>query len=125
MVVELVDLDVEERKISITIPPKTPRFLTARVQIPRGEVWRIIQVVSLSRPSPDVELALHIDGVPQAQVNASSVYIENESKPTANAFANSMLGHSDKVHFVATPLTPSKNTMSLVFRLKIQKEELI
>ena len=121
----LVDLTVEERKISITIPPRTPRFLTSRVPIPKGEVWRIIEIVSLSRTVPDVELALQIDGVPQARVNASSIYIENESKPTSNAFANCVLGHADNVNFVATPLAPAKDTVSLVFRLRIQKEELI
>ena len=76
----LVDLDVEERKISITIPPKTSRFQTGLVNIPKGEVWRIIEIVSLSRPAPDLEFALHIAGVPQARVTAGSVYIENEAK---------------------------------------------
>ena len=121
----MVDLEVEERKISVTIPPRTPRFLTARVQIPKGEVWRIIEIVSFSRPFPDVELALHIDGVPQARITVSSVYIENESKPTADAFANCVLGYTDNVNFVAAPLTFSKAALSVIFRLKIQKEELI
>ena len=87
----LVHLDVEERKVSITIPPKTSRFLTAPLNIPAGEVWRIIEIVSLDRPAPDVEVALHIAGVPQARVNASSVYAKNESKSSMNAFANSVL----------------------------------
>jgi len=124
--VDILDhLDVEERKIAITIPPKTPRFLTAPISIPTGEVWRIIEIVSLERPAPDVEFALHITGVPQARVNASSFYVKNESKPSMNTFANYLLGHRDKINFVATPLTPSNATISVTFRLKIQKEQLI
>jgi len=121
----LVYLNIEERKLSITIPPGTPSCLMGRVEIPKGEVWRIIQIVALNRPSPDVELSLQINGIPQARVTASCVYVENRSKPTEDAFANFVLGHVDKVHFVATPLTRPKGELSVVFLLKIQKEELI
>jgi len=85
-----------------------------RVEIPKGEVWGIIQIVALNRPSPDVELSLQINGVPQARVTASCVNVENRSKPTEDAFANFILGHIDKVHFVATPLTPPKGKLSVV-----------
>ena len=79
----------------------------------------------MSRPSPDVELTLHINGVPQARVNASSVYLQNASKATADAFAKYVIGHRDEVHFVATPLVPSRDPTFVDFRLKIQTEQLV
>jgi len=120
----MVDLGVEERKLTITIPPRTPRYQTAMIDIPEHEVWRITEIVSLTKPSPDVELSLQINGVPQVRVYVKSIYIGDELRPSAHAFANCMLGHRDKTHFVARPLTPSKDPIRVTLRLRIQKEEI-
>jgi hypothetical protein len=121
----VVDLGVAERKLTFTIPPKTPHFQTAMIDIPKGEVWRIIKITSLTKPIPDVELSLQVSGVQRAKVNAGSIYSPNEANEAVEAFANYHLGHKDKAYFAARPLTPSHAPISLTFLLRIQKEELI
>jgi len=112
---------VEERTLTALIEPNTPRIQTDAFHVPFGEVHRITEVVALNKTLPDVELALHINGVRQTGFCASTVYIGNNSKPMADAFAGCAIRNLDLAYFVITPTSTVTDSMSIRFRIKIAK----
>jgi hypothetical protein len=114
-------LEDEERIIEVQLQPGSPRTQTEMLHIPFGEVWRIVDVVSLDKASPDFELALHVNCVRQGAVNALTVYVDNGSRPMSDALANCPIYDSDLAYFVATPLLPLTETISVKFRLTIRR----
>jgi len=91
------------------------------IRVPFGEIHRIVEVVCLDKTYSDVELALHVNGVRRGAVYALTVYVENNSRPMDDAFANLDLRHLDLIYFVATPTLSVRNTTTIRFRLKIAK----
>ena len=94
---------------------------TETLSVPFGEVWRIIEIVCLDRPSVEIELALHVNGVRRGAVYALTVYAGNSSKPMLDAFANRPIYHGHLAYFVATPLLSLTEPISVRFRLTIRR----
>src|SRR5208282_2650766 len=115
----------DERIIEVRLQPNTPRTQTENLRVPLGEVWRIREVVSLERASPDFELALHVNGVRRGAVYALTVYFENSSNPMLHALDNDncLVGHLDSAYFVATPIQRVTQTISVKFRLTIRRQQ--
>jgi hypothetical protein len=113
--------ETEERIVEVTLDPSSPRTQTDMIRVPFGEVHRITEVECLDQPSPDFELALHVNGVRQTAVYALTAYAGNRSKPMIHAFANCPLQRLDLAYFVATPVLPITKPLSARFRLKIAK----
>ena len=113
----------EEKIIEVKLQPNTPRTQTENLRVPFGEVWRIREVVSLDRASPDFELALHVNGVRRGAVYALTVYFENSSNPMLHAFDNDncSIEHLDSAYFVATPIHRVTQPISVKFRLTITR----
>ncbi len=103
------ELKDEERIIEVGLRPDSPYTQTEMLPVPFGEVWRIIDVVSLDRASPDLELALHKNGVRQGAVTALAVYVGNGSRPMVDAFAKRPIHHGHLAYFVATQVQPWRN----------------
>ena len=115
------ELKDEERIIEVRLQPNSPRTQTEMFSVPFGEVWRVMEVVSLDRASPEFELALHKNGVRQGAVHALIVYAGNGSRPMSDAFANCPIRHGDLDYFVATLVLPLTEAMSVKFRLTIRR----
>jgi len=115
------ELKDKERITEVRLLPNTPRTQTEMLSVPFGEVWRVIDIVSLDKASPDFELALHKNGVRQGAVNALTVYAGNSSRPMSDAFANCPIYHGHLAYFVATPLLPLTEPVSAKCRLTIKR----
>ncbi len=115
------ELKGEERIIEVRLQPDSPRSQTEMLSVPFGEVWRVMEIVSLDKASPDFELALHVNGVRRAAVHALMVYVGNGSRPMSDAFANRPIHHGHLAYFVATPLVPLTQAISVKFRLTIRR----
>lgn len=113
--------EIEEKIIEVKLQPSTQRIQTDMIRVPFGEIHRIVEVVCLDKTYSDVELALHVNGVRRGAVYALTVYVENNSRPMDDAFANLDLRHLDLIYFVATPTLSVRNTTTIRFRLKIAK----
>lgn len=113
----------EQRIIEVRLQPDSPYTQTEILRVLFGEVWRIIEVVSLNRASPDFEFALHKNGVRQGVVHALTVYVGNGSRPMSDTFANCPIRHGHLAYFVATPLHPLTKPMSVKFRLTIRRSQ--
>ena len=119
----MTELKDEERIIEVRLQPDSPPTQTETLNVPFGEVWRVIDVVSLDKASHDFELALHRNGVRQGAVNALTVYVGNGPRPMAGAFANCPIYHGHLAYFVATPLLPFTKLVSVKFRLTVRKSQ--
>jgi hypothetical protein len=115
------ELKDEERIIEARLQPDSPRTHTETLSVPFGEVWRVIDIVSLDMASPDFELALHKNGVRQGAVHALTVYAGNGSRPMSDVFKNCPIYHGHLAYFVATPLLPVTEAVSVKFRLKVRR----
>ena len=115
------ELKDEERSVEVRLNPDSPRTQTEMLSVPFGEVWRVIDIVSVDKASPDFELALHVNGVRQGAVHALTVYVGNGSRPMSNVFADCPIHHGHLAYFVATPLLPLKEAMPVKFRLTIRR----
>jgi hypothetical protein len=111
----------EEKIIEVELQPNTPRTETEVLRVPFGEVWRVIEAVSLDRAYPDFELALHKNGVRQGGLSANTVYVGNGSRLMSDTFANCPIYHGHLAYFVATPVLPLTKPISVKFRLTIRR----
>jgi len=119
----MAELKDEERIIEVRLQSDSLRTQTETLNVPFGEVWRVIGIVSLDKVSPDFELALHRNGVRQGAVDALTVYVGNGSRPMSDAFANCPIYHGHLAYFVATPLLPLTEAIFVKFRLRIRRSQ--